>query len=261
MAKFQFEGIDKYISQLEKLEKNTEEIIGAAIYEGAAVVMKEVVGAIEGLSTDNRFGTAENPTSGPNSYQKEGLRQSVGIAPMRNDGGFRNVKIGFDGYNGLHTKTWPSGQPNAMVARAVESGTSFMRKQPFMRKAEQTAKSKCERAMEQAIDKAIAKTMEGGGAGNVGSGGSSGGSGGGGSMSTGGSRGLRKYKSSSSKSSSSSRKTSTGKKSSVSVKKLASKYKKYERNIDKLVNGKTGNTKGSLKKYAKKAVTKKRGRK
>lgn len=160
MAKFQFEGVDNYISELQKLYDDTEEIIGAAIYQGAAVVMKSVVSAIDGIQTDNRFGTPENKTIGPNSYQKEGLRQSIGIAKLRKDSSFWNVKIGFDGYNGLKTKTWPQGQPNAMVARSVESGTSWMQKQPFMRKAESSSRVKCEQAMASEIDKQISKRVK-----------------------------------------------------------------------------------------------------
>jgi HK97 gp10 family phage protein len=160
MAKFQFEGIDDYIAQLKKIYEDTDEIIGAAIYQGAGVVMKSVVTAIENLQTDDKFGTPENKTTGPNTYQKEGLRQSIGIAKLRKDGTFWNVKIGFDGYNGLTTKTWPSGQPNAMVARSVESGTSWMQKQPFMRKAESSSRARCEQAMANQIDIEITKRVK-----------------------------------------------------------------------------------------------------
>jgi len=166
MAKFQFEGIDDYIAQLEKIYEDTDEIIGAAIYQGAGVVMKSVVTAIENLQTDDKFGTPENKTTGPNTYQKEGLRQSIGIAKLRKDGTFWNVKIGFDGYNGLKTKTWPNGQPNAMVARAVESGTSWMQKQPFMRRAESSSKVhcsskvRCEEAMAKEIDKQLTQRVK-----------------------------------------------------------------------------------------------------
>ena len=38
MAKFHFEGVDKLIEQYQKLEANTEEVIGKAIYNGAGVV-------------------------------------------------------------------------------------------------------------------------------------------------------------------------------------------------------------------------------
>lgn len=160
MAKFQFEGVDKLVAQYQKLADDTERIIGAAIYNGAGVVMKNVVGAVEGLGTDNRFGTPENPTTGPSTIQKIGLQRSLGIAKMRNDGGFYNVKIGFDGYNAVKTKTWPQGQPNSMVARSIESGTSWMSKQPFMRKAEQASKAPCEAVMSEVVDREIAKIMK-----------------------------------------------------------------------------------------------------
>ena len=73
--------------------------------------------------------------------------------------GFYNVKIGFDGYNSVKTKRWPSGQPNAMVARSIESGTSWMTKQPFMRKAEQASKSQCEHVMSETVDIEIKKII------------------------------------------------------------------------------------------------------
>ena len=103
MAKFQFEGVDKLVQQYEKLNKNTEKVIGSAIYNGAGVVMKAVKSGVEGIATDNRFGTAENPVSGPTTIQKIGLQHALGIAKMRNDNGFWNVKIGFDGYNNVKT--------------------------------------------------------------------------------------------------------------------------------------------------------------
>ena len=42
MAKFQFEGVDNLIAEYEKLEKNTEQVIGKAIYNGAGVVAKAI---------------------------------------------------------------------------------------------------------------------------------------------------------------------------------------------------------------------------
>ena len=160
MATFEFEGVDNYIGQLQKLYATADEMAGKAIYNGAGTVYKFVQQGIDGISTDNRHGTSENPVSGPSTYQKEGLRKSLGIAPARYDGSFYNVKIGFDGYNGITTKAWPSGQPNSLIARAVESGTSWMRKQPFMRAAEQAAKGPCEAVMRQTIDKELSKIFE-----------------------------------------------------------------------------------------------------
>ena len=159
MAKFQFEGVDKLIAQYKKLEANTVPMIGKAIYNGAGVVMNACETAIANLATDDRFGTAQSPVTGPTSIQKAGLQHALGIAKMRNDNGFYNVKIGFDGYNRVKTKRWPQGQPNMMVARSVESGTSWMQKQPFMRKAEQSSKSHCEQVMSETIDKEIKRII------------------------------------------------------------------------------------------------------
>lgn len=159
MATWDFKGVDELVKKYQSIASGSDELIGKAIYEGANVAMKAFVAAIEGLKTDDRYGTPENPLQGPSTYQKEGLLRSVGIAPMRWDGDFCNVKIGFDGYNGIKTKRWPSGQPNQLVARAVESGTSFMRKQPFSRKAARNSKRACEEAMARVVDREIEKKM------------------------------------------------------------------------------------------------------
>lgn len=161
MATFDFDGVDEYISQLEKLYGDTEKIMGKAIFDGAGVVMKYVLQGIDSIVVDNSFGTSEKPCNGPSSYEKEGLYRSVGIAKARHDGTFFNVKIGFDGYDELETKRWPKGRPYSMIARSIQSGTSWMRKQPFMRKAEQAAKAPCERAMALAIDREVEKRMKG----------------------------------------------------------------------------------------------------
>ena len=159
MAKFEFEGVDDLIAQYQKLANNTDQVIGSAIYDGARIVMNAVVSAVDNLSTDNRYGTADHPVTGPSTIQKIGLQRSLGITKMRNDNGFRNVKIGFDGYNNVKTKTWTQCQPNSMVARSIESGTSWMQKQPFMCKAENSSRSACERAMSEAVDKEIKKII------------------------------------------------------------------------------------------------------
>ena len=160
MATFKFEGVDQLVEQYSKLANNTEQIIGAAIYQGAGVVMSAIQSAVDGITTDNRFGTPDNPTVGPSTLQKIGLKYGLGIAKMRNDGGFRNVKIGFDGYNNVKTKTWPQGQPNVLVARSIESGTSWMSKQPFLRPAEQGSRAQCEEAMRKVVDEKIKQIME-----------------------------------------------------------------------------------------------------
>lgn len=160
MGTFKFKGVDKLIGQFNKLADNSEAMIGKAIYNGAAVTMAEVTRGIDKIKTDDRYVPEGEMKTGPSTYQKIGLQRSVGISKMRKDGDFYNVKIGFDGYNGMKTKAWPQGQPNSMIARSVESGTSFMQKQAFMRNSERRAKKKCEAAMAETIDKEIQRIVQ-----------------------------------------------------------------------------------------------------
>ena len=159
MAKFQFTGVDNLLAQYEKLEANSTEMIGKAIYVGAGLVADTIRASMESIIVDNHFGTSENKIAGPNALQKMGLLQSMGISELRRDGNFWNVKVGWDGYNNLKTKRWPQGQPNTLVAQSVESGTSWMEKQPFVRRAEKSSKGRCEEVMAEAFDKELKRII------------------------------------------------------------------------------------------------------
>lgn len=158
MAMFQFGGIDTYIKQLDKLYAVTKDaIIGKTVYAGAAVVANRLRAAAEALPEGREneaiFG-AVTPA------QKRGLLEGLGISRMRDDDGFVNVKLGFDGYNSVKTKKYPNGQPNALIARAVNSGNSFRKKTKFVDKAVRASKKDAEAAMDAACSREIEKIMK-----------------------------------------------------------------------------------------------------
>lgn len=146
------EGIEKYISSLETISNATEELIGSSIFEGAKVVTDSIRSALEGLPVDDHHGAT---VTGVSTAQKAGLLNGLGITTMRRDDGTYNVKVGFDGYNVVKTKRWPQGQPNSMIARSLESGTSFRAKNPVISKATRSAKAQAEQAMAKAFDDAL----------------------------------------------------------------------------------------------------------
>lgn len=149
MAKFQVgKGIDQYISQLQNLEFHSDEIIGKAIYKGADIVADAIKANIEGL-----------PSSACTDVEKAGLLSGFGIARMQDEGGYFNVKAGFDGYNDDVTKKWPQGKPNSMIARSIEGGTSWKAKHPFIAPAVRSSTAAAEKAMAEEIDKGINETM------------------------------------------------------------------------------------------------------
>lgn len=166
MATFKTQGLDKYVAQLERLGKKTDTVISEAVYEMAKVVADEVkanlialpsVPDTEGLKA---FASTPQQKIPITKAQKWGLVHSFGIASLRNEGGFIHVKIGFDGYNEVQTKTFPKGQPNALIARSIESGSSTREKTPFLRPALAAARKQAIEAARVKFDEAIHDTFE-----------------------------------------------------------------------------------------------------
>jgi len=151
-------GLEEYLAQLQDLEEHTDDVIQKAVYEGAAVVTDAIRSATASLPVEEGMGTAQHKLNGISRAQKAGLlkrKGGLGIAHMKRDGQGWNTKIGFDGYNSVKTHKYPDGQPNALIARSIESGTSFRAPHPFVAPAARKAKAAAEKVMEVAIDTAI----------------------------------------------------------------------------------------------------------
>lgn len=152
MAKWQFEGNDRYIEQLRKLDVNSEEIIKRAVYNGAGLVADAIKQGAMNLHVDDKYHREGEQQAGPREYQRDGLVEGFGISHMKNDDGFINVKLGFAGRN-------DHGEKNASIARQVEGGTSWMVKQPFIRQASNSKKKACEEEMARTFDEELEKLV------------------------------------------------------------------------------------------------------
>lgn len=159
MARFAFKGAEEYALKLSKLGDQIERVAGKAIYEAANIVANEVRKNIDAIPVQNGYVKKGEMRHGIPQPAKDGLKESFGITSMRKDDGFYNVKLGFDGYNKVKTKAWPQGQPNQMIARSVESGTSFMAPHPFMAPAVRRAKPAAEQKMGEVVDEETKKIM------------------------------------------------------------------------------------------------------
>lgn len=140
MARITFKGLEEYEKKLSLLAKDTEQICGAAIYEGASIVADEIKAGIRSLPRKT-------------GVTQKGLEEGFGISKLREDNGFYNVKLGFDGYNA-------NGEPNVMMARIMESGTSKVPKHPFVRPAVNRAKAAAQDKMAAVLDEQIEKRMK-----------------------------------------------------------------------------------------------------
>lgn len=164
MAKITFPGLADYELMISRLSKGADDIAGKAIYAGAKIVTDQIRENIQKLmAQDDEAGIYAYVQKNPaplTRTAKQGLLDGLGIAPLQDDGGYLNVKIGFDGYNSMETKQYPKGQPNALIARSLESGSSAFEKRPFVRPAINATRKQAEAKMAEIIDAEMQKIMD-----------------------------------------------------------------------------------------------------
>lgn len=160
MAKITFKGLDKYIEELYKMKGDGSATIEKSVYVGAKVIADSIKSSMSGIQTrvPGKF-YESGMAPGPTPQEKADMIASFGLSPMRDDNGYINTKAGFDGYGRHQTPSFPNGVPNAVVARSCESGTSWMKKQPFMRKSVNGARAAAVAAMAAKFDEEIKKQM------------------------------------------------------------------------------------------------------
>ena len=151
-------GLDSYIAYLQSINAVTDEMIGEAVYDMAKVVADKVranIQALPAVQNAANIATYRRGYSRLSEPEKQGLLDGFGVSPIQNDDGYVNVKLGFDGYNSVKTKKYPQGQPNALIARVTESGSSYREKTPFIRPAVKAVQKEAKQAGQTKIDEKI----------------------------------------------------------------------------------------------------------
>lgn len=165
MAKFAFEGTEQYIRMLQKVQQASRGTIKRAVYKGAGTFSDAVRARLEATpSVPDAYGVKAWRMEIPGRLthsQKQGLLDGLGTARMEDADGYISTKVGFDGYNAVKTKKFPKGQPNALIARALENGSSAMMKQPFIRPVLKEYADKVVQEMSDVIDEDIEKLTGG----------------------------------------------------------------------------------------------------
>ena len=153
--KFRFKGVQEYINKLEKLSDMSLELtaIEEAVKAGAAVVADESRKGLEEMPVDDRR-YVEGKRNGLRTVQKVGLLNSWGITDPDSQRNFINVKTG------VSREKNKLGEPNVVVARRLERGTSWMNANPVISKANRRSRQRCVDAMMNVIDKYINYCMK-----------------------------------------------------------------------------------------------------
>lgn len=149
-------GMDELEKRLGQLEtEKAQGIAAVALYEGARVTADAVGQAVQGIATKRfKYPAPPGKQRMPSPEEKALLENArKGVAKFRKTPMNVNTSVGFQnsGYGMLNGKRVPI----PMIANAINSGTSFMKRQPFFRRA--TSKNG---AAEAAIENKLREEIE-----------------------------------------------------------------------------------------------------
>ena len=158
-----WEGADELLRKMDKLPEKAAKIAAEALYEGAGVMADAVSKAVQGIATEPFKYAKGGHKRKPSPEEKAIVAQANhGVSKFKNDGTKIQTSVGFQksGYgrvtwnhararnsrtlykqkNGrmIHASQEKGGanmKPVPLIVNAINSGTSFMEKQPFLRKA------------------------------------------------------------------------------------------------------------------------------
>ena len=148
------EGLKELSEMLSKLEKNAASVASLALYDGAGAMADEIRRQAKNIRTAPFKYAAHGNTRLPSPEEKEIVENAdVGIAKFNGSGTEVNTSVGYKnaGYATLAGKL----KPVPLIVASVNSGTSFMKKQPFFRKAVSNGTKKATEAMIRKADETI----------------------------------------------------------------------------------------------------------
>ena len=162
--KVKTEGLNDVSKLLQAMGEGAIGVAARGLYDGAGVMAKEIETAAKGIKT-NPFKWASRSRGQvrlPSPEEKEIVVSAghAGIAKFRKstDGVDTSVGYGTSGYAELKGKVVPIQK----IANSINSGTSFMTKQPFFRKAVTKGRRTAVDAIVDSIEKDFEKMQSGG---------------------------------------------------------------------------------------------------
>ena len=135
------DGIEELGAMLAKLGDKATDVASGALFDGAGIVADAYNAAINSIVTEELHYVARPDMIGKryaSPDEKAALVGKSGIAKFDKSGDDVNTLIGVSGAAGYANV---GGKPKAvrLIARSINSGTSFMHKQPVFRQAKSKA--------------------------------------------------------------------------------------------------------------------------
>ena len=149
-------GVADLIQKMDKIGEKGRDCASLALYEGARVTADAVGGAVQGIATEPFKYAGSGQKRKPSPEEKAVLTGAKhGVAKFRKGVTKIDTSVGYQnsGYGKIKGKTVPV----PLIANAINSGTSFMQKQPFIRKAFSQSKGAAQAAIENKLREELDK--------------------------------------------------------------------------------------------------------
>ena len=143
------DGMETISMMLQNLGDKAEGIASRGLFEGAGIMADEIRKEAAGIRT----GPGASRESARYATQEEKqivMDAAAGIAKFKKNGTEVDTSIGFR--NAGYAEIYGKSVPIPKIVNAINSGTSFMHKQPFVRKAANRAKERASEAIRASIE-------------------------------------------------------------------------------------------------------------
>ena len=156
-------GLDALINSFNDLDRKLPEFEKRAMYKAAGLIADELKREIDALpiqeNPDGSRPWAEKgeQLTGITTAQKADLEAGMGIAKFREEGGIISTSIGFSGKGS--TKTKHGRMANSTLMRQIESGTSYRKKNPVVRRTAAKVRAQAKAALQKEVTQSIQKEI------------------------------------------------------------------------------------------------------
>ena len=147
-------GMEELSETLEKLEERAPAVAAQALYDGAGIMADEIRRGAKSIKTAPFKYARAGQTRLPSPEEKEiVVAAGAGIAKFDKNGTEVDTSVGYraSGYATLKGRV----KPIPLIINSINSGTSFMNKQPFVRKAKNKGSPKAIQAMKDKIEESF----------------------------------------------------------------------------------------------------------
>lgn len=152
------EGLDELSAKLSNLGARAEEVAARSLYDGAGVMADAYSQAVGSIHAETFRYAFDGRQRYPSPEEVAALRGKIGIARFDKNGTEVNTSIGFSGAGYVDI----AGKKKAVrkIANAINSGTSFMVKQPVFRRAASRARQAASAAITAKADQLISEIIK-----------------------------------------------------------------------------------------------------